>query len=74
MSEWISVDARLPMGAIEGVVFESFDYLVTDGERIGIAPFQRGHGAGKPWASWSLYGDISPFKITHWMPLPGMPK
>lgn len=74
MSEWIPVENRLPMGAIEGVVFESYPYLVTDGSVIGITEFARGHGAGRPWASWSMYGDISCSKITHWMPLPGLPK
>lgn len=74
MNEWIPVENRLPMGAMEGVNFESFPYLVTDGQTVGITDFGRGHGCGKPWASWSMYGDISPAKITHWMPLPGLPK
>lgn len=56
------------------VSFESEPCLVTDGERVGITDYARGHGSGKPWASWSMYGDISPAKITHWMPLPEPPK
>lgn len=74
MSEWIPVENRLPMGAMEGVRFESFTYLVTDGCTVGTNDFCRGHGCGEPWASWSKYGDISPERITHWMPLPGLPK
>jgi len=74
MSEWINVDYRLPAEPSGDVVFEQRDYLVSDGEMVGKCDFQRGNGAGKPWANWGAYGDIRPEFITHWMPLPEPPK
>lgn len=70
---WISVDERLPMQPDANVTFESEDCLVTDGARVGISAFARGGAAGKPWACWSMYGDLPAGCITHWMTLPKVP-
>lgn len=72
MSEWISVNDRLPMEPDPTVTFESRAFIVTDGEQVGVCDFGRGTCI-KPWACWGDYGDIKPALITHWMPLPAPP-
>ena len=59
-TKWISVDDRLP----DHVNF----VLVSNGKRIVMARLQNGH----QWyfADHSSIGII----ITHWMPLPNLPK
>ena len=74
MSEWISVSDRLPAEPDTEVVFDSVDFLVSNGERVCIARFDRGHGCGKPWAAWSDYADIRRDDITYWQPLPPLPE
>jgi len=70
--EWIPV-SQPPMQPDENVVFDQTDFLVTDGEIVRISTFARGHGAGKPWASWCMYDEIPAEKIKFWMPFPKPP-
>lgn len=70
---WISVDERLPMEADPNVVFEQENFIVTDGQRVTTCWFDRGSAVNPPWASWSLYGDMLPERITHWRRLPPPP-
>jgi hypothetical protein len=72
MSEWISVDERLPITDRDGD-FQSMQVIVTDGERVGVTDFNAG-GMPKPWSAFDDYGDIGPDHITHWQPLPEPPK
>jgi hypothetical protein len=74
MGEWIKCSERLPAKPDASIVFESVDYLVSDGERVRAVRFDRGHGGGKPWASWNTYGDIRPDHITHWQAMPEPPQ
>jgi hypothetical protein len=73
--EWISVKDRLPLKPSADIVFEQQEYLVTDGVIVGVCDFQRGNGAGNPWASWGMYGygGLPRQSITHWMELPQPP-
>jgi hypothetical protein len=72
--EWISVKDRQPLEPSADIVFEQQEYLVTDGLIVGVCDFQRGNGAGNPWAAWSMYGDLGEQRITHWMLKPAPPK
>ena len=71
MSEWISVNARLPIADREGE-FQSVQVIVTDGKMVGVTDFNAG-GMPKPWSAFDDYGDIPPGEITHWQPLPPPP-
>lgn len=73
MSEWISVEDRLPFKPSD--CKDGFDQvllMVTDGRSICILDFSGGP-LPKPWASFGHYGDFSHENITHWMPLPEPP-
>jgi len=70
MSEWISVEDRLPD--------KSKDVLIVSGKEITVAYLDQ-------WLEWSLGGDyectydmadcvLTNKKPTHWMPLPEPPK
>lgn len=74
MSEWISVEDRLPELPGKNVVYETVSLLVTDGRFVGICDYQWGNGAGTPWSAWSNYGDIPAEFISHWMPKPEPPQ
>lgn len=69
---WIPV-SQPPAQADANIVFDSREYLVTDGERVEIADFQQGSVMGKPWAEWGGYCGMSPASIKFWMPLPKPP-
>lgn len=73
MSEWISVEDRLPLipDSTKGS-FHSVLVIVTDGIRVDCVDFQASRR--NQWAAWSIYGAIGPSEITHWMPLPEPPK
>ena len=75
MIEWISVDDSLPLSAHDYCAkFNQVFVLVTDGEfNISILSFEGGP-LPKPWVNWSAYGDFERETITHWMPLPELPK
>lgn len=61
MSEWISVEDRLPTVANE--------YIVTNGSAVSTLEWND----GKWWSV--VLGQNVPLKnITHWMPLPELPK
>lgn len=62
MSEWISVEDRLPTAEGEFVVFDVMDFMVHHDYFVipedGSQPF------------WNHYGEW----VTHWMPLPEPPR
>ena len=62
---WISVEERLPV--------DTMDVLVTDGCSIEKA---RGHpdDYGVVWMLQSPFCTMGEDTITHWMPLPELPK
>ncbi len=76
MSEWISVDVKLPITE-ESIGNESYmdiDLILTDGKSVEVGCFI----AGNTIDFWSnfIYGDNSvqdSNKVTHWMPLPKPP-
>lgn len=78
MSEWISVEDRLPLDAdfcMKGV-YETMRVLVTDGDHVTMQAFIRGRtdgSKGSEWAEWDDSGYIHADDITHWMPLPEPP-
>lgn len=76
MSEWISVEDRLPLEPDRSITFESVEVLACDDlGHVSTAEFARGGGhVGQTWACWSDYSHIKPGRITHWMPLPEPPK
>jgi hypothetical protein len=73
MSEWVSVDDRLPLVAVDGQSFATVEVLVTDGDRVFSTEFKAG-GIPRAWTEFDGYGAIARSQITHWMPLPGPPK
>lgn len=61
-SRWISVTKKLP---------NAYDLvLATDGEEIGFAAYQQ---KGNYWLGNEGFDIIYP-EVTHWMPLPELPK
>ena len=63
MSEWISVDSKLPE--------EPGLYLVFDGLMVGATEWVRmspNHGEGFEWDIFT--GE----EVTHWMPIPAPPE
>lgn len=73
MSEWISVNDRLPITPVDGQSFESVEVLITDGKYVHVSEFKAG-GITKVWSEFSIYGPIARSQITHWMPLPSPPE
>lgn len=73
MSEWISVQDRLPAQD------DHNDYLITDGEHCFVGHYR--HKA-QAWDNSTLGwiqayyadGSVEDIEITHWMPLPELPK
>ena len=71
MIEWVDVNKRLPdeegeyitmtnaTGKNKGVIAQRFCIDIVKGEKV---------------KRWKWYGKISPWKVTHWMPLPEPPK
>ena len=75
MSDWISVEDRLPLESTYGLKgLEEVKVLATDGFDVCAVAFQRGSGGGMPWRDFDKYAEISNYSITHWMPLPEPPK
>lgn len=78
MSEWIKVSDRMPLEAPPEGEYAAVEVLVTDGLVVEQMPCASGNPLTdkgyKPWVSFSEYGAISPDEITHWMPLPKLPK
>jgi hypothetical protein len=72
MSEWISVNDRLPLVATDGQHFACVEVLVTDGEHVHATDFKAG-GIPIAWVEFDGYGAIARSQITHWMPMPNPP-
>ena len=72
MSEWISVDDRLPLepSSIENKIVT---VIITDGLEVGKGDYWTGTKP-KPWGDWSSSSDINGSEITHWQPLPCPPE
>ena len=85
MTEWISVNDRLPPG---GTIEDSPSVLITDGEFIGIGWYEAEYFADDlsdplqySSAVWNTDNSIMQHKgidgwpqVTHWMNLPELPK
>lgn len=64
-SEWISVEERLPQEGIEVIVaLQIGDRLAVDTDRIH----------GREWFAYGSRGYRGSGYVTHWMPLPEVPK
>lgn len=66
MSEWISVDERLPENRIAQLVW------VPERRNIYAAYFDKEVGDGY-WRVFGSYGRAIEQEVTHWMPLPDPP-
>lgn len=64
MSEWISVDDRLPAEEVDVLVF---------GKRGVMIGYTVAGVFGGQWASFETE-EATKFDVTHWMPLPELPK
>jgi hypothetical protein len=69
MSDWISVDDRLPE---KGIVLVSNGEIVRTSHYIQRKEFDGGMVAGGCWAETDSGFYYKP--ITHWMPLPARPE
>lgn len=73
-NEWISVEDRLPESIVNKVL------VYCENGYIGYGHYEKYQGeetwynleSGEPFSSWSLQ-NCSPYKVTHWMPLPEPP-
>ena len=74
-NEWVSVEDRLPQSIINKVL------VYCENGYIGYGHYEKYQGeemwynleSGEPFASWNLE-NCSPYKVTHWMPLPNPPE
>ena len=74
-NEWVSVEERLPQSIINKVL------VYCENGYIGYGHYEKYQGeetwynleSGEPFASWNLE-NCSPYKVTHWMPLPKPPE
>ena len=74
-NEWVRVEERLPESIVNKVL------VYCENGYIGYGHYEKYQGeetwynleSGEPFASWNLE-NCSPYKVTHWMPLPKSPK
>lgn len=74
-NEWVSVEERLPKSIVNKVL------VYCENGYIGYGHYEKYQGeetwynleSGEPFASWNLE-NCSPYKVTHWMPLPNPPE
>lgn len=74
MTNWISVDDRLPLELCDKTAYETIDVIVSDGVTVCECTFCRGGAhVGAPWRE---FNDcmVAASSITHWMPLPDPPE
>ena len=64
MNKWINVKERLPENG------DYNDYLITDGKNCYVCCYLYIHNV---WMS-SMGRSLNDINITHWMPLPELPK
>ena len=75
MSEWISVEDRLP--SREGLELDEVEYVLVSeqyfdaitGEKLGSCVSICGFGHDG-WSKFDNFGYVRTENITHWMPLP----
>ena len=75
MSEWISVEDRLP--SLEGMEPDEVEYVLVSeqsfdaitGEKLGSCVSICGFGHDG-WSKFDNFGCVRTENITHWMPLP----
>lgn len=73
MNKWISVKDKLPEKG------DYNDYLITDGEHCYVGHYRHDADAWDSKLGWiqGMYADTGEtydINITHWMPLPELPK
>ena len=70
-SKWISVNERLPVKEGEYITFTN-----ASGKSKGVLAqnFEITTVRGKEVKRWIWFNRISPWKVTHWMPMPEPPK
>lgn len=69
MSQWISVEERLPVDLVDANKhYDEADVLVWDGSQVSVNAFCTGDGDGK--GRWYEFEEVG---ITHWMKLPEPP-
>lgn len=74
LNEWISVEEKLPESIVNKVL------VYCENGYIGYGHYEKYQGeetwynleSGEPFSSWN-WQNCSPYKVTHWMPLPEAP-
>lgn len=72
MSEWISVDDRIPSTCEDVLVCVKYKSLDWEAQTIQIA-FRTIGGSEVKWMGYGIEYDEF-YLVTHWMPLPELPK
>ena len=76
MSEWISVEDRLPEGKVLMCFYEScfgsYSKEIEAGYYDNPEDYEDGVGGG--WRFWLSDKPVVGKGVTHWMPLPELPK
>ena len=73
-NEWMSVEEKLPESIVNKVL------VYCENGYIGYGHYEKYQGeetwynleSGEPFSSWN-WQNCSPYKVTHWMPLPEAP-
>ena len=72
MSEWISVEDRLPIEQDYQSTYLDCQVIATDGTNVYQNTYEiGGNHIGRPWSGFT---EDEGNYITHWMPLPEPPK
>lgn len=77
MSEWISVEDRLPDDGVEVIFIETWEGLPNSwnmyiGWRLDGGWKEQAHSIEVHGDAWTSH-DVSDAYVTHWMPLPDPP-
>jgi hypothetical protein len=71
MSNWISVNDRLPLNPAEVNCYQTIEVIGTDGKEVFACEFKAGDSYGE-WSTFEI--DYTQVNVTHWMHMPKLPE
>ena len=73
MVKWVKCSDRLPELPDKKNANQSF-LVHWSGGTVAVMEYSRDFVRGKELLRWHWHGSLSPWVITHWMPLPDVPE